>query len=141
MEGHDKVSPEHSLLQSEQAQPVIRGEMLQLSDHLPGTPTAPHISCAGGPRPGCSTPNRVSQGQSRGGQLPVSLWATPLLLQPKIQVGFLGSKYAGARTSSIFNLPIPSTCSSKGFSIHLLPILYLCLELPQAGVGPHTWPC
>ena len=30
-------------------------------------------SCAGGPRPGCSTPSGASQGQSRGGQSEDSL--------------------------------------------------------------------
>ena len=50
------------------------------------------VSCAVGPRPGCSTPAGASQGlRSRGGQSPLPLcWATPLLMQPREeQHGFM----------------------------------------------------
>jgi len=58
LEGHYKVSLEPSLLLSEESQhyqPVLTGEVLQLSDHLCGpllegpTPTAQCSSCVGGP--------------------------------------------------------------------------------------------
>ena len=35
-------------------------------------PTAPHPSCAGGPRTGCSAPDGASQRQNKGGQSPSS---------------------------------------------------------------------
>ena len=46
-------------------------------------PTAPHPSCAEGPRPGCSTPDGASWGQSRGAQSPLSaLWPSHFWCSP-----------------------------------------------------------
>ena len=74
LEGGNEVSLEPCFGQSKQAQlpqPFFIGEVLQPFDHLHGpAPTALLLSCTGGPRPGCSTPGGVLQGQIRGGKSP-----------------------------------------------------------------------
>ena len=42
------------------------------------SPKAPHPSCVGGPRPGCSAPDGASQGQNRRRQSPLSPHWSPL---------------------------------------------------------------
>ena len=77
LESHNEVFPEPFLLQVKQAQlpqPFSIREVFQPFDHLCNpssgpTPTAMHLSCAGGPRPGCSTSAGASQEQSRAGTI------------------------------------------------------------------------
>ena len=65
LEGHNEVPAEPSLLQAKQSQfpqPFIIGEVLQPSDHVSVPPLNTfqelHVfPCAGGPRPGRSTPD------------------------------------------------------------------------------------
>ena len=93
------------------------------------TPTAPHPSCAGGPRPGRSTPNGASLRQSRGGQSPPSPspccppsvdsaqltaglldWLTPSFSFSRI----LESFSTGRKTFSTFSVTSPSLYSYLG---------------------------
>ena len=62
-----------SLLQAKQSQfpqPFLIWEVLQPSSGP--TPSVQCLSCTGGPRPGCSTPDEASEEPSRGGQSPPS---------------------------------------------------------------------
>ena len=70
---------------------------------------ATRISCAGGPRSGCSTPDRSSQQQSRGGQsLALPCWPPCICCSP----GYWWPSGLQAHTAGshvAFQVPVPSS--------------------------------
>ena len=99
LEDWNEFSPEPSLLQTEQTQlsafPNSRGAQALWSSLQPSSGfalTASHPSCVGGPRPGHSTPDGSSGGQSRGAPLPPCPCWPLLSMQPMIPLAFQAAR-------------------------------------------------
>jgi len=114
-------------------------------------PTAPRLSCVGGPRPGCSTPGGASQRNRRvcrsASHFKIQIYTYPALLfliEPGTELFFLTCKCT--LLAHIIHLihkdQLPSPSSSTG---HLSmsspsPYTYLGLVCTDPSATPCTWP-
>lgn len=85
------------------------------------SPKPPHLSCAEGPRLGCSTPVGASPGQSKRGQLSYPASWTPLFWWNLGNHWFSGQQSHTTCSCYVFHLPGPP--ADLFISFTLLPLM------------------
>lgn len=112
---------QHFLYSSLAASDCLHRELLQTS------PMALHLFCVGGPRPGCSTTDGASCGQSTTIVF-LALMSTPLLMLLRIKLALQAAKhslmlsFSSARAHKFF--------STGQVSMNPSPSLYIYLGFP-----------
>ena len=135
MKGCNDVSLQLSHFQAAQTQlpqAVFIGEVLQpfwsSSWHSSwSSPKAPHLSCVGCPRLGCSILAGASEGaESRGKITSLSLLATPLLMEPGIPLAFQAESTHFWLVLIFLSARTPKS-SQQGYSLAVL--LPVCIHI------------
>ncbi|KAK4831314.1 hypothetical protein QYF61_016803, partial [Mycteria americana] len=135
LEGCNKVSPEPSLLQTEElSQPVFIAEVLQPSDHLHGPALDSlqqvHILLRfGAPELDAALQGGLTRAEQRGRIPSLALLATLLWMQPRIRLAFWA---VSAHCQPVFVLGIALT--------HVQDLALGLVELPEVCMGPPLKP-